>query len=497
MTNRSFRRLGMRLFASAAVSTLFLSVPAVTPLQSAAHAQAGPQQGGPMDAEDFHEALDGYGQWQPHPRWGEVWVPANRPADWRPYQVGHWVYTDDWGWYWISDGEEQDWGWVTYHYGRWVLDRGLGWVWVGGDEWAPAWVNWRRGDNYVGWAPQPPEEILYDVDDQPDYWMFVRPQELIAPRLVFLPFAQRPEYLRDTVIVNRTVAFNDPRRRFAVNPGIPAAFIAAAAHRAIPTFRVRPRVFARTQGVQGAVVVRAADLRGNRPGARPGGPNRAAITQTQVTRTTTTIQPARTVAPPQALPRNEPGRFGPNAPRAAQGARPAAPTALGVRPGAGPNNAQPQQNGAAPRTATPPTTPPTTPPPAANTPNRPNTNTPNVVRPGVTPQAPSPSPQFNRPAARPATPPGAPAMRPGNVPPQRTAPPQRPVPPPQQRAAPPHPAPAARPAPPRPAPAARPAPPRPAPAARPAPPRPAPAARPAPARPAAKPAPAKPQEPPK
>jgi hypothetical protein len=32
--------------------------------------------------------------------------------------VGRWAYTDDWGWYWISDAAEASWGWVTYHYGR-------------------------------------------------------------------------------------------------------------------------------------------------------------------------------------------------------------------------------------------------------------------------------------------------------------------------------------------------------------------------------------------
>jgi hypothetical protein len=71
---------------------------------------------------DFRVALQPYGHWQQHSRWGEVWVPADRPRDWRPYTVGHWGYTDDWGWYWISDQEEDAWGWVVYHYGHWVLD---------------------------------------------------------------------------------------------------------------------------------------------------------------------------------------------------------------------------------------------------------------------------------------------------------------------------------------------------------------------------------------
>ena len=73
---------------------------------------------------------------------------------------GRWVYTEEWGWYWVSDEEEADWGWVAFHYGRWAHDRRLGWFWVPGDEWAPAWVDWRRGDDYVGWAPLPPDEVM-------------------------------------------------------------------------------------------------------------------------------------------------------------------------------------------------------------------------------------------------------------------------------------------------------------------------------------------------
>jgi hypothetical protein len=82
---------------------------------------------GPVKVE-FRAALDPYGSWHRHARWGEVWTPANRPRDWRPYTLGRWVYTDDWGWYWNSDEPEARWGWVAYHYGRWVFDDELGWM---------------------------------------------------------------------------------------------------------------------------------------------------------------------------------------------------------------------------------------------------------------------------------------------------------------------------------------------------------------------------------
>ena len=74
-------------------------------------------------------------------------------GDWQPYRDGHWVWTDR-GWYWDSN---EPFGWATYHYGRWVDIAGTGWCWVPGNQWAPAWVSWRESDEYVGWAPLPPE----------------------------------------------------------------------------------------------------------------------------------------------------------------------------------------------------------------------------------------------------------------------------------------------------------------------------------------------------
>ena len=105
--------------------------------------------------------------WRPHPALRRSLGAGRVPPDWRPYQYGHWVYTDEWGWYWVSDDAEADWGWVIYHYGRWAFERGLGWFWVPGDEWAPAWVDWRYGDEYVGWAPLPPDELIETYEANP------------------------------------------------------------------------------------------------------------------------------------------------------------------------------------------------------------------------------------------------------------------------------------------------------------------------------------------
>ncbi len=71
--------------------------------------------------------------------------------------------------------------------------RDIGWVWVPGDEWAPAWVSWRKGNDYVGWAPLPPEahfdrrtgiqnwaDNYYDIG--PEQYCFVPTREFGAQR---------------------------------------------------------------------------------------------------------------------------------------------------------------------------------------------------------------------------------------------------------------------------------------------------------------------------
>jgi len=105
--------------------------------------------------QNFYDLLAPYGSWLAMDPYGYVWQPSAtlHDIDWRPYTLGHWAYTDD-GWTWMSD---EPFGWITYHYGRWMRTHTLGWVWTPGDQWAPAWVSWRYGNDFVGWAPLPPE----------------------------------------------------------------------------------------------------------------------------------------------------------------------------------------------------------------------------------------------------------------------------------------------------------------------------------------------------
>lgn len=144
------------------------------PMAAAAPApQAEPPRGMDMEGPDqFYEPLAPYGTWHQHPRYGSVFSPATAyvGAGWRPYTRGHWEYTE-WGWTWVSD---LPFGWATSHYGRWFYDAGYGWVWAPDTRWAPAWVTWRTGGGYVGWAPMPPGAMYggsYSVYDTS--WVFV------------------------------------------------------------------------------------------------------------------------------------------------------------------------------------------------------------------------------------------------------------------------------------------------------------------------------------
>jgi hypothetical protein len=90
------------------------------------------------------------------PPYGNVWKP-NVAQDWRPFSYGHWDYTAP-DWTWVS---YEPFGWIVYHYGNW-LDSGVyGWVWIpSSGSWSPATVDWVSYDDFVGWAPRPPRDVV-------------------------------------------------------------------------------------------------------------------------------------------------------------------------------------------------------------------------------------------------------------------------------------------------------------------------------------------------
>jgi len=143
------------------------------------------------DVSIFYQELAPYGDWVHSDRYGWVWTPYDMPRDWRPYTLGRWEYTDH-GWTWVSD---EEWGWAAFHYGRWYHDHHYGWAWIPGTEWGPAWVAWREGDGYVGWAPLPPQaewragiglsigDVDLNVSLGSDSWTFVNERHLIEPHV--------------------------------------------------------------------------------------------------------------------------------------------------------------------------------------------------------------------------------------------------------------------------------------------------------------------------
>jgi hypothetical protein len=120
---------------------------------------------------NFEDALSPYGDWVSVDG-SQAWHPSPSVVgeDFQPYATnGQWV-SSDYGWYFQS---EYPWGWAPFHYGRWAMDPTYGWIWIPGTVWAPAWVDWRIGGGYIGWAPLPP--IGWSVVVQPwrPYWCFV------------------------------------------------------------------------------------------------------------------------------------------------------------------------------------------------------------------------------------------------------------------------------------------------------------------------------------
>jgi hypothetical protein len=193
----------------------------------------------------FHESLSPYGEWCDTDRYGLVWQPGGVDRDWSPYSDGYWSYTDA-GWTWVS---YEDFGGITYHYGRWVQLDEVGWCWVPGYEWGPAWVSWRRSDDYVGWAPLPPEarwevkvgisswsDTHYDVG--PGWYSFCHARDFGAPvlRHVIVPRS------RNVTIINVTnnitnITYNHDRG-YIFNGGLDYDYIAPRCSHSLPTLKL-------------------------------------------------------------------------------------------------------------------------------------------------------------------------------------------------------------------------------------------------------------------
>lgn len=159
---------------------------------------------------DFYQNLAPYGQWIEDPQYGYVWSP-NEDGSFRPYYTaGHWVMTD-YGNTWISD---YPWGWACFHYGRWTYDTYYGWLWIPGNDWGPAWVSWREGDGYFGWAPLAPGfsfgSSAADYSCPNDWWVFIPHQYIYTSNYYRIWYGSRgnSRIIHNTHFMNNTFENN-------------------------------------------------------------------------------------------------------------------------------------------------------------------------------------------------------------------------------------------------------------------------------------------------
>lgn len=152
--------------------------------KTSAQYNSGPGPGDDVSYQTFYDELSPYGDWIEYPGYGYVWQPQVGD-DFRPYSSGgQWVWSDDYEWMWVSD---YDWGWAPFHYGRWFQDEDYGWLWQPGYEWSSAWVAWRDGGDYYGWAPLRPGiniSVNFNIggyNPPNDYWCFA-PRRYITSR---------------------------------------------------------------------------------------------------------------------------------------------------------------------------------------------------------------------------------------------------------------------------------------------------------------------------
>jgi hypothetical protein len=209
-------RLGSLCLVACSLTALTLSSPVLAQNSDYGDTPADLEQPADVSIDSFEDELAPHGRWIDTPEYGRVWIP-NVEEDFQPYATnGHWVVTS-YGNTWVSDYE---WGWAPFHYGRWYRHDSYGWAWVPGRVWGPAWVSWRSGGGYYGWAPLSPS-VSININLPNFFWTFV-PQTYITSYRVYdhcVPRSQVVNVYHNTTIVrnnyrinNRTYVYG-PRRQ--------------------------------------------------------------------------------------------------------------------------------------------------------------------------------------------------------------------------------------------------------------------------------------------
>lgn len=169
-------------------------------------------QGEDISLQTFYDELSPYGVWIKDPQYGYVWRPDVDQDEFRPYYTnGRWAMTE-YGNTWVS---YYDWGWAPFHYGRWVYNRYNQWVWIPDTVWGPAWVTWRSGGGYYGWAPLGPSITIginfgrygYRIPDM--CWNFVPYSSIYYTSFPRYYHVRNRIYIQKTVIINNTYVRNN------------------------------------------------------------------------------------------------------------------------------------------------------------------------------------------------------------------------------------------------------------------------------------------------
>lgn len=179
----------------------------------------------------FYTTLSPYGTWIEFGDGVYGWRPVHMRTGWAPYANGRWLWTSD-GWYWDS---YEPFGYIVYHYGRWYYDNYYGWVWIPDYQWAPAWVEWRYDNAYIGWAPLPPYAVFsisigihftYTYYTPYAHWHFVKYRYFCDPYVIKYYAAPKYKYriysgtryrndygYRNGRVINRGIDVNLVRKR--------------------------------------------------------------------------------------------------------------------------------------------------------------------------------------------------------------------------------------------------------------------------------------------
>ncbi|WP_373520905.1 DUF6600 domain-containing protein [Aquiflexum sp.] len=158
--------------------------------------------------QTFYNELSPFGDWVMDPVHGYVWVPYVDQG-FQPYATnGYWEMTN-FGNTWVSN---YSWGWAPFHYGRWFFSNYNGWAWIPGYDWGPAWVSWRTGGGFYGWAPLGPGMgINVSFYAPASHWVFV-PQRRFRHRhfhRYFVPHYNVVNIYNRTAIINNTYVHNN------------------------------------------------------------------------------------------------------------------------------------------------------------------------------------------------------------------------------------------------------------------------------------------------